>query len=188
MKIWQFLLLFSIIIYSGCYYIILTIDYDTNDFIFGGLILGFLLLLFLSAACIAIRKEYKLFSLNNSLMSFKLTFICLIFFSVGLGVHIYLIIRDSSEVVFEAGQNFDLNNIKLEFREDETYKFTNGSALGNWYCRGNYVKNDSIITIDTVNSDKLLQSNLLAIRENKIFMIDSKHKIVDSTFYFILNN
>lgn len=107
---------------------------------------------------------------------------------VAFGMHIYFAIRDSSNVVLEAEQDFDLNHIKLELREDETYKFTNGSALGNSYSRGNYIKNDSIITIDTANSDKLLKSNQLAIRGNQIYMIDSKHRIVDSTFYFILNN
>lgn len=103
-------------------------------------------------------------------------------------MHIYFAIRDSSSIILEAEQNFDLSHIKLELRQDETYKFTNGFALGNSYSRGSYIKNDSIITIDTANYDKLLKSNQLAIRGDQIYMIDSKHRIVDSTFFFIINN
>lgn len=188
MKNWKLILLFILIILVAVKYFILTIEYQDNDFVFAGLLIGFYLILFLFFVIIALNIEYKKYKALKTLKVFRLTSVSLLIIFFGIVMHIYFTIRDSSSVILEAGQNFDLNHIKLELREDETYKFTNGSMLGNSYWRGNYFKNDSIITIDTVNSDKLLKSNQLAIRGNQIFMIDSKHRIVDSTFFFIVNN
>ncbi|MGD1319625.1 hypothetical protein [Chryseobacterium sp. 2R14A] len=188
MKSWKSILLFILIILATVKYFDLTIEYQDNDFIFAGFIIGFYLLLFLIFGAIALNIEFKKYRLLKDLKVFKLTTMSILIVFVALGMHTHFAVKDSSNIILEAEQNFDLNHIKMELREDKTYKFTNGSALGNSYCRGNYIKNDSIITIDTANSDKLLQSNQLAIRGNLIYMIDSNHRIVDSTFYFILNN
>lgn len=188
MKNWKQILLFLLIVFVTTQYVVLTIEYQDNDFVFAGFIIGFYLLLFLIFGAIGLNIELKRYRVSKNLKVFKLTTMLILIVFAALGMHIYFAVRDSSNVVLEAEQNFDLNHIKIELREDKTYKFTNGSALGNTYSRGNYIKNDSIITIDTADSDKLLQSNQLAIRGNQIYMIDSKHRIVDSTFYFILNN
>ncbi|SDM30587.1 hypothetical protein [Chryseobacterium taihuense] len=188
MKNWKSVLLFLLIVFVTVQYFVLTIEYQDNDFIFAGFIIGFYLLLFLIFGAIALNIELKKYRISKNLRVFKLTTISILIVFVAFGMHMYFVVKDSSNIVLKAEQNFDLNYIKIELREDKTYKFTNGSALGNSYSRGNYIKNDSIITIDTTNSDKLLQSNQLAIRGNQIHMIDSKHRIVDSTFYFIINN
>lgn len=188
MKNWKLILLFILIVFVAIQYFALTIEYQDNDFVFAGFIIGFYLILFLIFVAIALNIEYKKYKVLGELKAFRLTLISLLIMFFAFGMHLYFAIRDSSSVVLEAEQNFDLSHIKLELREDETYKFTDGSALGNTYFRGNYSKNDSIIILDTANSTGLLKSNQLAIRGNQIFMIDSKHRIVDSTFFFIINN
>lgn len=184
MKVWKFLVLLILLIYSGWYYIILTIENEDNDFIFAGFVISFFAILFLIISAISLRIEYKLFLKRQSLITFKLTSCSAIIFLIACGVQIFLSCRDLSNVTLDAGQDLDFNFIRLELREDETYKFTNGSGLGSSYFRGKYSREDSIITIDTVGADKFLKSDKLAIRDNRIFMIDSKHKIVDSLFYF----
>lgn len=188
MKNWKLILLFILIVFIAIQYFALTIEYQDNDFVFAGLIIGFFLILFLIFTAIALNIEHKKYKVLRDLKVFKLASFSLLIVLVAIGMHIYFAIRDSSNIILEAEQNFDLSHIKLELRQDETYKFTNGFALGNSYSRGSYIKNDSIITIDTANSDKLLKSNQLAIRGNQIYMIDPKHRIVDSTFFFIINN
>jgi hypothetical protein len=187
MKLWKCILLLSILLLVAVKYFALTIEYADNDFIFAGLIIGFYFLLFFIVSGIIFKIEYAVYKKYSDFKVFKLTFVSLIIFIFGIGLHIYNGLKDTSDIIIEAGQNFDLNHIKLELREDNTYKFTNGSVLGNSYCRGNYIRKDSIIILDTTKSDRLLQSNYLAIRGNEIFMINSKHKIIDSTFYFIIN-
>jgi len=188
MKNWKSIILFFLIILVTIKYFSLTIEYQNNDFIFAGIIIGFYLILFSIFVGMALNIELKKYRDSKDFKVFKLTSISVLIVFITIGMHIYFAIRDSSDVILEAGQDFDMNYIKIELREDETYKFTDGSALGNSYSRGNYIKNDSIITIDNVDSKTLLKSNRLAIRGNQIYMIDSKHGIVDSTFYFILDN
>ncbi len=188
MKNWKSIILFFLIIIVTIKYFSLTIEYQDNDFIFAGIIIGFYLILFLIFSGIALNIELKKYRDLKKIKVFKLTTISALIVFFTIGMYVYFAIRDTSNVILEAGQNFDLNHIKIELREDETFKFTDGSVLGNSYYRGNYIKNDSIIIIDTANTITLLKSNRLAIRGNQIYMIDSKHRIVDSTFYFIINN
>jgi len=187
MKLWKCILLLSILLLIAIKYFALTIEYADNDFIFAGLIIGFYFLLFLIVSGIIFRIEYTIYRKYSDFKVFKLTFVALLIFVAEIGLHLYIELKDTSDVIIEAGRNFDLNHIKLELRENNTYKLTNGSVLGNSYCRGDYVRKDSIIILGTTKSDKLLKSNYLAIRGNEIFMINSKHKIIDSTFYFVIN-
>lgn len=187
MKLLKCLLLLSILLLIAVKYFALTIEYADNDFIFAGLILGFYFLLFFIVSGIIFRIEYTVYRKYSDFKVFKLTLVALIIFVSGIGLHLYNGLKDTFDVIMEAGRNFDLNHIKLELRKDNNYKFTNGSVLEHSYCRGDYIRKDSIIILDTTKSDKLLKSNYLAIRGNEIFMINSKHKIIDSTFYFVIN-
>lgn len=186
MKLWKHMLLLSILLLIAVKYFALIIEYADNDFIFAGLIIGFYFLLFFIVSGIIFRIEYTLYRKCSDFKVFKLTFVSLIIFVSGIGLHLYNELRDASDVIVEAERNFDLNYIKLELREDNTYKFTNGSVLGNSYCRGDYIRRDSIIILDTTKADKLLRSDHLAIRGHEVFMINSEHKIMDSTFYFVI--
>ncbi len=184
MKNWKSILLFVLIIFISIKYFALTIECQDNDFVFAGFILGFYLILFLILVALVVNIEIKKYKVLRDLKVFKLTTISFLLIIAAIGTHLFFSVRDLSNVNLEAGKDLDFNFIHLELRDDGTYKFTNGSGLGNSYFRGDYSRNDSIILIDTLNSDKLLKSNRLAIRNNQIFMIDSQHKIIDSTFYF----
>lgn len=142
MRFWKFSTLLFLLIFLGYYYIVLIIREEENEMIFSGFILGFIFLLFLIICFISFRTESRLYKKSNSFNSFRLTFCSIGIFIFAIATHLFLFYRDSAPLYLEAGQDLDFNFIHLELREDNTYKFTNGSALGNSYSRGKYVRND----------------------------------------------
>ena len=120
---------------------------------------------------------------------------------VGLLTTLYILgLRDKSPVKFACVSKIvDFNGVHIDFREDGTYKLDN-FCMGSNFFRGKYTIKDSIITLDKMNIDKVIESNRLVIRadgdkdnlgntEKSIYQIDNNGKRIDrATDFRLLEN
>ena len=120
---------------------------------------------------------------------------------IGLLTTLYILgLRDKSPVKFACVSKIvDFNGVHIDFREDGTYKLDN-FCMGSNFFRGKYTIKDSIITLDKMNIDKVIESNRLVIRadgdkdnlgntEKSIYQIDNNGKRIDrATDFRLLEN
>jgi len=178
------ILIFSLLIIIGVYYLYFSVRNIDNTFIFDGVIYFLLILLFIVFYIITFRNDFKTFKVLKNYKSFLFTAIGSLIIILNIGCHLYLSSRDNSEVVLKAFYDGDYNGSSLEFRKDGTYKFGNGSGLGVSIQRGYYSMNDSIITLDKDDIDKVIESKTLVIRSElsgtdvKILQIDKNFNLI----------
>jgi len=178
------ILIFSLLIITGIYYICFSLKTADNTFIFDGVIYFILILLFIVFFTITFKHDFKTFKVSKSYKSFFFTAIGTLIIILNIGCQLYLASRDSSEIILKAFYNGDFNGSSLEFRKDGTYKFGNGSGLGESTQRGNFSVNDSIITLDRNNIDNVIESKTLVIR-NELNGTDAKILQLDKNFNVI---
>ncbi len=103
-----------------------------------------------------------------------------------------------SPVVLQAGYDGGFNGCFFEFKQDSTFQFGNGSAIGVDFVEGTYSIKDSIITIDKAGIDKAIVSPYLLIREQKslwnpdsidkyLYQVDSEGNIIKNSIPFIVH-
>lgn len=147
-----------------------------------------------------VYKDRKQFLVDKSWTTFLPTIFGLILI-FGLLTTLYILKqRDKSPVKFACVSKIvDFNGVHIDFREDGTYKLDN-FCMGSNFFRGKYTIKDSIIILDKMNIDKVIESNRLVIRadgdkdslgnvEKSIYQIDNNGKIIDrATDFRLLNN
>ena len=162
-----------------------------QEFVYGGLILIFLILLGIS-----LRKDILKYKEAKNWKSFFPTIIGMTILLSFLASSLVLKIRDNSPVIIQAGYDGGFNGAWFDFRKDGTYKFANSGGIGADFFRGKYTLSDTIITLDKTEIDNVIKTNKLAIREIKnfdstkikvIYQIDENHNIIDKNFCFIVN-
>ena len=162
-----------------------------QEFVYGGLILIFLILLGIS-----LRKDILKYKEAKNWKSFFPTIIGMTILLSFLASSLMLKIRDNSPVIIQAGYDGGFNGAWFDFRKDGTYKFANSGGIGADFFRGKYTLSDTIITLDKTEIDNVIKTNKLAIREIKnfdstkikvIYQIDENHNIIDKNFCFIVN-
>jgi hypothetical protein len=154
-----------------CYQFIKRVD---HEFAF-----DFIPLTFLSAIAIIVfiwtifrdRKEY---SKSKSIVDFIPTIIGT---AIVLGLFLAFYILDqrdkSPSKLYCVTKIIDFNGASIDFREDGTYKLTSW-CLGADYYRGKYIMQDSIITIDKSEIEKIIESSRFVIRpEIEVYEKDS---------------
>lgn len=72
--------------------------------------------------------------------------------------------RDSSPIILQAEYDGGYNGVRIDLRENKTYKITDGSALGGTCYRGNYTLNGTVIELDKPVIEKVIQTNYLVIK------------------------
>ena len=162
-----------------------------QEFVYGGLILIFLILLGIS-----LSKDILKYKEAKNWKSFFPTIIGMTILLSFLASSLVLKIRDNSPVIIQAGYDGGFNGAWFDFRKDGTYKFANSGGIGADFFRGKYTLSDTIITLDKTEIDNVIKTNKLAIREIKnfdstkikvIYQIDENHNIIDKNFCFIVN-
>lgn len=162
-----------------------------QEFVYGGLILIFLILLGIS-----LRKDILKYKEAKNWKSFFPTIIGMTILLSFLASSLVLKIRDNSPVIIQAGYDGGFNGAWFDFRKDGTYKFANSGGIGADFFRGKYTLADTIITLDKTEIDNVIKTNKLAIREIEnfdstkikvIYQIDENHNIIDKNFCFIVN-
>lgn len=147
-----------------------------------------------------VYKDRKQYLVDKSWTTFLPTIFGLILL-LGLLTTLFLLKqRDKSPVKFACVSKIvDFNGVRIDFREDGTYKLDNFCMGSNFY-RGKYTIKDSIIILEKVNNDKVIESNRLVIRadgdkdslgnvEKSIYQIDNSGKIIDgATDFRLLSN
>jgi len=182
-KLSSILILFLSVI-TGIYYLYFSIKTADNTFIFDGVIYFLLIILFIVFFTITVRNDFNNFKISKKYKSFLFTAIGIIIIILNIGSQLYLSSRDSSEIILMAFYDGDYNGSSLEFRKDGTYKFSNGSVLGESIQRGKYSINDTIITLDKDNIDNVIESKTLVLGgENnrtdlKILQIDQNFSLI----------
>lgn len=165
-----------------------------SEMFFDSFVVGGLLLFLLVSLMWTNSKDIKEYKTTRKKSSFIPT-ICGLFLLGSVIVTNY-VINHSSSILIQASYDGGFNGCGFEFKEDGSYKFFNGSGLGvdNFY--GTYSVQDSIITLDKAEIDKVIQSKRLLIRplpyadsdhKHIIYQINDKHEIVDKDFAFIIN-
>lgn len=184
------ILVLSLLVITGIYYLYFSIKTADNTFIFDGVIYFLLILLFTVFFAITIKNDFKSFKVSKNYKSFLFTIIGFLIIIINIGCQLCLSSRDNSEILLKAFYDGDYNGSSLELRKDGTYKFGNGSGLGESVQRGKYSINDAIITLDKDNIDNVIESKTLVLRSElngtdaKIFQIDKNFNLIDRATQF----
>lgn len=190
--IWQYIL---ILIFGFILNYKLIIDAD-NEFIFGGVIIGFIFFAFLLVLLWININDIKKYKITKSKLSYTPSIL-------GLFVIISLVVtnsilksRDNSPILIQAGFDGGYNATWFEFREDGTYKFVNSGGIGASYFRGKYKIYDSIIVLDKISIDNVIQTNRLLLKNEHnqdstkslmLYQVNEKQEIVDKEGAFTVN-
>ena len=92
------------------------------------------------------------------------------------------------QATYDSGATSSFN-----FRQDGTFKWTNGSGLGVSTEEGKYILKDTIIILDKIGFDKVIKSDRLLITSrhpisknigNFVIQVDYQNKLIDSMFIF----
>ncbi|GGG55330.1 hypothetical protein [Epilithonimonas arachidiradicis] len=188
-KLSSILILFLSVI-TGIYYLYFSIKTADNTFIFDGVIYFLLIILFIVFFTITVRNDFNNFKISKKYKSFLFTAIGILIIILNIGCQLYLSSRDNSEIVLKVFYDGDYNGSSLEFRKDGTYKFGNGSGLGESIQRGKYSIKDTIITLDKDNIDNVIESKTLMLKRElngtdaKIVQVDKNFKLIDRATKF----
>jgi hypothetical protein len=173
---------------------VIVVDAD-SEFIFKGMMLGFVGIIFFILFLWVIYRDGKQYQKTSSKYSFIPT-IAGVLLIISFFITTYVLsLRDQSPTLIHAGYDGGYNGAWFEFREDGTYKFANSGGIGAEYFRGTYTITDTIIMLDKTEIDNVIQSNLLAIRYDstypepafRLYQINNKHTIVDKNFVFTIS-
>ena len=184
------ILILSLLVISGIYYLYFSIKTVDNTFIFDGIIYFLLILLFIVFFTTTFRNDFKTFRVSKNYKSFLFTVIGTLIIILNIGCQLYLSSRDNSEILLKAFYDGDYNGSSLEFRKDGTYKFGNGSGLGESIQRGSYYIIDTVITLDKNNIDNVIESKTLVLRSElngtdaKILQIDKNFNLIERATEF----
>jgi hypothetical protein len=191
-KVWRILLLFTI----GCCLNYTLIWNSDNEIIFDGLVLFFLILIYLSVFAWVIYQDNKEFRKLATKNSFLPSFVGILFVIAFFIISYLLAARDKSPILIQAGYDGGYNGCWFEFRKDGSYKFVNSGGIGATIYRGNYIINDTIIALSEPNIDNVINTKYLAIRRGvsfksstnqMLYQINDKHEIIDPNFVFTIN-
>jgi hypothetical protein len=160
-----------------------------NTSIVDGILLGGLILIYVWIFFANIHYDRKKYRLTFSKISFLPSIIGTILFLSFIITQLLLDSRDSSKILLQANKDGGFNGCGFEFREDGSYKFFNGSGLGEDCFRGRYAIKDSIIMLDKSEIDNVIETNRLLIRDSEriIYQIDSNNRIILKATNFNIN-
>jgi hypothetical protein len=149
-----------------CHRIIITID---DWVVFDPVINLILIVCALIVYLIVLWIDYRDYNKTDEKLSFFPS-ISGLFLCFGLvGILYFLNKRDISPVKLSCATKIvDFNGVFIDFREDGTYKLTNGCVFGETIYRGKYIIKDSIITLDKDKIDLVIVSNKLLITADGI--------------------
>jgi hypothetical protein len=180
-------------------YIIMADDAFFTD----GLVLIFLVILFLLIATWAFFKDRKAYKRTKRFNNYYPTLVAGLFVIAGFATAYILEARDNSPILLEAGYDGGFNGAWFEFREDGTYKFANSGGIGATYTRGKYQFNGNRIILDRDNLDGAVLTRFLLIRtreqderpikangrrpEMLLYQVDSDDSIVDRETVFVVH-
>ncbi len=174
----------------------------SNDFFFDGLIFLFIGIIGLSFFIWTIRKDFQEFKETKNLSSYLPTFTGLVFILTILGLHLYQVSKINSPTLVRAFYDGGYNGFSIDLKENGNYIMANGSGLGQSYFYGTYTINDSVVTLDKSNIDKVISTNKLVIRTvtnifqqdtiegedttytDWVFQIDRNGKELNTDFHF----
>ena len=184
------ILVLSLLVITGIYYLYFSIKNADNTFIFDGIIYFLLILLFIVFFTITFKNDFKNFKVSKNYKSFLFTTVGVLMIFINIVCQLYLSSRDDSAIILKAFYDGDYNGSSLEFREDGMYKFSNGSGLGESIQRGSYSINDTVITLDKTNIDNVIQSKSLLLRKGlngadiKILQVDNNFNLIHKATEF----
>ncbi len=133
------------------------------------------------------RKEY---SKSKSKADFLPTIIGTTIL-LGLFTTFYILdLRDKSPSrLYCVTKIVDFNGAAIDFREDGTYKLTSW-CLGANYYRGTYTLQDSVITLDKSEIEKIIESNRLLIRQEvgqkSVYQINKDGQVIERAIDFVV--
>jgi hypothetical protein len=174
------------VLLSGVIIVWRMIAYADSESIFEAFTLFVFILVFTGTFLFNLVRDSKNFKLSKKSVAYSSTCIGVFCVLVMIVTQLSLMSRDSSPVILHVSNDGGFNGCGFEFREDGTYRFFNGSALGVDYFRGTYVLTDTIITLDKTEIDGCTKSNQLAIRGDVLYQIDDRHDIIERTLDFII--
>lgn len=173
----------------------LIIDAD-NEFIFDGMVLGFIFFVFLLVLLWININDIKKYRITKSKISYTPSILGLLVILSLVVTNSVLKSRDNSPILIQAGFDGGYNGSWFEFRVDGTYKFVNSGGIGASYFRGTYKINDSIILLDKTNIDNVIQTSRLLLRNERnqnsttslmLYQINEKQEIIDKEGAFTVN-
>lgn len=146
----------------------------SDDFIFDGIVFLFISVIGLSIFIWTIRKDIQEYKLSKTLTSYLPTMTGLAFIMTILGLHLYQDSKINSPTLIRAFYDGGYNGFSIDLKENGNYIMANGSGLGQSYFYGTYTINDSIVTLNKSNVDKVITTNKLVIRTvTNIFQQDT---------------
>jgi hypothetical protein len=184
-----------------CYQFIKRVD---HEFAFDFIPLSFITVLAIIFFIWIIFRDRKEYAKSKSFADFIPTIIGA---TIVLGLFLAFYILDqrdkSSSKLYCVTKIIDFNGASIDFREDGTYKLTSW-CLGADYYRGKYVMQDSIITIDKSEIEKIIESNRFVVRQEievyekdsipgmdtvyqkSIYQINEEGKVIQNAIDFIV--
>lgn len=138
-----------------------------------------------------IETTKSLIDITAMLRISKFLFILFIF---GCGAELEM---SKSPVVFEAIYDSGTASSNLLFKQDSTFEWFSGSALGATETyQGKYIQRDSVIELNKMGFSRVVKSNRLLLTSvhphsgrgsgSSLVQVDSLNKVVDSIFIFIV--
>ncbi|MCG3165304.1 MAG: hypothetical protein POELPBGB_01066 [Bacteroidia bacterium] len=159
-KIWRLILLTVF----GTWFTYKLYKSSQGDFILNGPIFFFIAVIGLSVFVWTIRKDTKEYRLTKTFTSYLPTLTGLFFILTILGLHLYQNNKTNSPTLISGINAGSFNGFSVDFKTDGNYVMANGSGLGQNYTYGTYSINDSIITLNKSNVDKVIATDKLIIR------------------------
>lgn len=160
--------------FFGSLYIYKLYKISEDDFFLDGIILLFIKVVGLLFLTWTIFKDFIEYKQTKKLTAYIPTFIGSFFILTISSLYFYQDIRSNSPTLIRAYYDGDYNGFSVDLKVNGNYIMANGSGLGQSYFYGTYLINDSIITLDKSNIDKVITTDKLVIRTiTNIFQQDT---------------
>lgn len=150
--------------FFGSWFIYKLYKSATEDFIFDGIIFFFIGVVGLMFFVWTIRLDYQEYKQSKTIISYLPTKIGFVFILMISGLHVYQKKIINSPTLIRAFYDGGYNGISIDLKENGDWIIANGSGLGQSYFYGSYSIIDSIITLDEIDFDEVLNSDKLVIR------------------------
>jgi hypothetical protein len=137
--------------------------------------------------------DLKEFKAKKTLKSFLPTLYCLTLLTVVVVIVNAANQTNNSPCILQATHDSSASS-SFNFRKDGTFQWTNGSGLGVFQEEGTYNINDSLITLNKADFDKVLKSKHLKITttlpwstntgNTYVVQVNDRGELIDSLFVF----
>jgi hypothetical protein len=142
-----------------------------------------------------VYKDVKEFKTKRTAKSLLPTLCCLAIVAVVVIIVNAANQTNNSPCILQATYDSDPSTSSFNFRKDGTFQWTNGSGLGVFQEEGTYTINDSLITLNKADFDKVIKSKHLKITTSPpwsnnnagnayVVQINDKGDLIDSHFVF----